>query len=93
MVLSGYEVLAGSREAEASAANLTTPILSCHGTLDPLVAVGRGRQAYRSHAGPERPTEWHEFPIGHEVSPPEIAVIRDWLKARFAAVQTSEVDR
>jgi phospholipase/carboxylesterase len=86
MVLSGYAVLAETREAEASAANRTTPMLFCHGTLDPLVAVGRGRQAYRPHAGPERPTEWHEFPIGHEVSPPEIAVIRDWLKARFETV-------
>jgi len=83
MVLSGYQVLAETREAEASPANRTTPILFCHGTQDPLVAVGRGRQAHGAHASPERPTEWHEFPIGHEVSPAEIAVIRDWLKARF----------
>jgi phospholipase/carboxylesterase len=84
MVLSGYEVLAGTREAEANAANRTTPILFCHGTLDPLVAVGRGRQAHRVHADAERPTEWHEFPIGHEVSPPEIVAIRDWLGGLFA---------
>jgi len=84
MVLSGYEVLAETREAEASAANRTTPILFCHGTHDPLVAVGRGQQAYRAHASPERPTEWHDFPIGHEVSPPEIGVIRSWLAERFA---------
>ena len=86
MVLSGYEVLAETREAEAGAANRATPILFCHGTQDPLVAVGRGRQAYRAHAIPERPTEWHEFPIAHEVSLPEIAVVRDWLEARFASV-------
>ena len=86
MVLSGYEVLAETREAEAGAANRATPILFCHGTHDPLVAVGRGRQAYRAHARPERPTEWHEFPIAHEVSLPEIAVVRAWLEARFASV-------
>ena len=57
MVLSGYEVLADTRDAEASAANRTTPMLFCHGTLDPLVAVGRGRQACRAQAGPERPRE------------------------------------
>jgi phospholipase/carboxylesterase len=83
MVLSGYEVLAETRQAEASAANRTTPMLFCHGTHDPLVSIDRGRQAYRAHASPERPSEWHEFPIAHEVSPPELAVIRDWLKARF----------
>ena len=83
MVLSGYEVLAGTRDGEANDANRTTPMLFCHGTRDPLVAVDRGRQAHRAYAGPERAAEWHEFPIAHEVSPPEIAVIRDWLSARF----------
>jgi phospholipase/carboxylesterase len=85
MVLSGYEVLPDGREAETSAANKTTPMLFCHGTQDPLVAVERGRQAYRAHAHPERKAEWHEFPIGHEVSPPEIEAIRRWLAGRFAA--------
>jgi phospholipase/carboxylesterase len=85
MVLSGYEVLAETRDAEANDANRTTPMLFCHGTLDPLVAVDRGRQAYRAYASPERGAEWHEFPIAHEVSPPEIEVIRLWLWGNFHA--------
>jgi phospholipase/carboxylesterase len=60
-------------------------MLFCHGTYDPLVPIERGRQAYRACARPERPAEWQEFPIGHEVSEPEIGVIRDWLSARFEA--------
>ena len=83
MVLSGYEVLADTREAEASTANRTTPILFGHGTLDPLVAVAYGRQAYRAYGSAERQTAWHEFPIAHEVSLAEIAVIRDWLRSLF----------
>ena len=86
MVLSGYEVLAETREAEGSDANRATPMLFCHGTQDPLVAVQWGRQAHQACAGSGRDVRWHEFPIGHEVSLPEIAVIRDWLKARFASV-------
>jgi phospholipase/carboxylesterase len=86
MVLSGYEVRAETREAEASAANRATPMLFCHGTHDPLVAMERGRQAYRAHARPGRNAQWHEFPIGHEVSPPEIAVIRDWMAQLFDKV-------
>ncbi len=86
MVLSGYEVLADTREAEASPANRATPMLFCHGTYDPLVAIQRGRQAHRAHQSAERQAEWHEFPIAHEVSPDEIAVIAGWLNARFQAV-------
>ena len=83
MVLSGYEVLAETREAEAGAANRATPMLFCHGTQDPLVGVDRGRAAYRVHAQPERKAEWHDFPIGHEVSAEEIEVIRAWLAGLF----------
>jgi phospholipase/carboxylesterase len=83
MVLSGYEVVADTREAEAAEANRATPMLFCHGTHDPMVAVARGRETYRAHARPGRKAEWHEFPMGHEVSPAEIAVIRAWLRGLF----------
>jgi len=92
MVLSGYEVLPETRAAEASGANRATPMLFCHGTYDPLVAIQRGRQAHRAYQSAERPAEWHEFPIAHEVSPPEIAVIAGWLEARFKAAWSIEAD-
>jgi phospholipase/carboxylesterase len=85
MVLSGYEVLAETRQTEASPANRATPMLFCHGTYDPLVAIQRGRQAHRAFLSAERQAEWHEFPIAHEVSPDEIALIAGWLNARFKA--------
>jgi phospholipase/carboxylesterase len=83
MVLSGYEVLAHTREREETEANRSTPMLFCHGTADPLVPIAAGRLAYEAHARPGRPAEWHEFPMGHEVSPAELVVIRRWLAARF----------
>jgi phospholipase/carboxylesterase len=88
MVLSGYEVLPETRGAEASEANRATPMLFCHGTHDPLVGMERGRRAYQAYAGPERKAEWHEFPMGHEVSPAEIVVIRAWLGGLFAPVRS-----
>jgi phospholipase/carboxylesterase len=78
MVLSGYEVLSGTRETEQSPANRATPVLFCHGRLDPLVPWEHGRRAYEAHAH-GRLAEWRDFPIGHEVSLEEIAVIREWL--------------
>ena len=83
MVLSGYEVLSPTREREETPANRTTPMLFCHGTADPLVPIAAGRLAYEAHAGEDRPAEWHEFPMAHEVSPSELTVIRQWLGARF----------
>jgi len=83
LVLSGYEVLPRTREAEASPANRRTPVLFCHGTEDPLVPVARGRAAFQAHATPEREAHWREFPIAHEVSDEEIAAARDWLHARL----------
>jgi phospholipase/carboxylesterase len=83
MVLSGYEVLPPTREREETPANRMTPMLFCHGTADPLVPIAAGRLAYEAHVRPERPAEWHEFPMAHEVSPSELTVIRQWLGARF----------
>jgi phospholipase/carboxylesterase len=85
MVLSGYEVLARSREAETTEANRQTPLLFCHGTHDPMVSIVRARAAFAAYAEGRPRAEWHQFAMGHEVCPPEIDVIRQWLAARFAA--------
>jgi phospholipase/carboxylesterase len=83
MVLSGCELLPGTREAETSEANRQTPLLFCHGSYDPVVDVGRAEEAYQAYrAG--RQAEWREFPMVHQVCAEEIQVVRDWLHARFA---------
>jgi phospholipase/carboxylesterase len=84
MVLSGYEVLARTREAETSEANRKTPLLVGHGTHDPMVSIVRARAAFAAYQEGRPEAEWHQFPMGHEVCPPEIDVIRRWLAARFA---------
>jgi phospholipase/carboxylesterase len=86
MVLSAYEVLAATREAEETAANRATPILFAHGTDDPVVPVERGRAAYEGHAA-GREALWREYPMEHAVCPAEIGDIRDWLAARLGAAK------
>ena len=78
-VLSGYLVLEDRIEAEATDANRATPILFCHGTQDGVVRVERGRRAHTWMTDEGRPTEWHDWPMGHEVVPDEIEVIAQWL--------------
>ena len=79
-VLSGYLLLADTIDAEASDANRSTPLLFCHGTLDDVVRVSRGRRAHRRMTDAGRPTAWHDWPMGHEVVQEEIEVIGDWLR-------------
>ena len=87
MVLSAYELLVGEPREE-SGANAQTPLLFCHGLYDPMVPVASGREAYAAANRGGRPSEWHEFPMGHQVIPEEILVIREWLKARFDSKET-----
>ena len=79
MVLSAYALLEESLASEGSAENADTPMLFCHGTIDEVVATSRGRHAHDLFAKDERPVEWHDFPIGHQVSMEEIAVIKRWM--------------
>jgi phospholipase/carboxylesterase len=85
VVLSGYELLPDTREFEASPINAATPILFCHGSLDPLVPVERGRLAHDAVAAGGRSVEWHEFPHDHTVSLEEIEVVRVFLHQQLAA--------
>lgn len=85
MILSGYRVLPKHYETERSEANQRTPMLVCHGTLDPMLPIDLGHEA-RDFLRAQMPTaeiEWHEFPIQHEVSVPEIEVVAAWLAKRF----------
>lgn len=85
LVLSGYRVLPGCFEAERSEANRGTPLLMCHGTHDPLLPIELGHEArdfLREHM-PTAEIRWHEYPIQHEVSVPEIEVVAAWLRERF----------
>ena len=81
MVLSAYEVLVGSGgEHEANAA---TPALYCHGRNDSMVPMFAGQAACESARKSGREVRWYDFPIGHEVSMPEIQTIAGWLRERL----------
>jgi phospholipase/carboxylesterase len=83
LVASGYELLPETLAAEAATENLATPILFCHGVYDDLVPAARGREAFAARVAEGRPAEWREFPIGHEVSMPEIETFGAWLRERL----------
>ena len=82
MALSTYMVLPETMEAEASPANALTPLLTCHGTLDEVVLPARGRKSFDQIASwvAERPMEWHDYPMGHEVCIEELQAVGGWLR-------------
>jgi phospholipase/carboxylesterase len=86
VALSGYRVAARTMVSEWNDANRATPVFCAHGSNDDLVTLDRGREAYdfvQAHSN-SKEIEWHEFAIGHEVSPEEIHVLGQWLAKRFA---------
>ena len=83
VVLSAYELLPGTRAAESSAANAATPIFFGHGRYDPIVPLAMGKAAHAAFAGGARDARWHEYPIEHSVSMPEIEDVAAWLRERL----------
>lgn len=77
--LSGYLPLADRTAAERSAANQSTPIFLAHGTHDEVVALHRAEASRDALLALGYAVEWHEYVMGHSVSPLEIAELNDWL--------------
>ena len=77
--LSGYLPLAERTAAELNPANRSTPIFLAHGTHDEVVALERGEASRDALLALGYAVEWHEYLMGHSVSPLEIAELNDWL--------------
>ncbi len=79
LALSCYLPLAESLATEAHAANRATPIMMMHGAHDPVIPVDYGAQGHQRLQALGYTSEWHTYPMGHEVHPQQIQVIGTWL--------------
>jgi len=77
--LSGYLPLAAQTEAERHPANQHTPIFLAHGMHDEVVALDRAEASRDALQALGYPVEWHEYPMGHSVSPLEIRELDAFL--------------
>ncbi|MET0329877.1 MAG: alpha/beta hydrolase [Dyella sp.] len=84
VVLSAYLPLAEQLAAERSAANAAVPIFWGHGSADPVVTYPRGEQSRQALEHLGYAVDWHSYPMAHQVCPPELADLRQWLGARLA---------
>ncbi len=80
VALSTYVVAPDRIQENHNDANARIPVLQCHGTYDPMVPLASGERAraFLDEQGLE--VIWHEYPIQHEVSGPELEVIGNFLQ-------------
>jgi len=59
------------------------PLLVAHGAHDDVLPIEHGRRARDAFASRARDFTYREFPIGHGISPDELALVGEWLTARL----------
>ena len=64
---------------EVSFASVDTPIFMAHGQMDPMIPLARAVTSREALIGLGYRPQWHEYGMGHQVCPQEIADIGRWL--------------
>lgn len=85
IALSTYLPLQDQLAAEAHTANAGTPIFMAHGTADPVVALGLGRQSAEVLVAAGYPLTWREYRMQHSVCAEEVTDISAFIESRFRA--------
>ncbi len=84
IALSTYLPIAEASIAESTAVGRTMPVFMAHGSLDPIVPEVLGSRSRDALRALGMDVEWHSYPMAHQVCPPEIHALTQWLGARFA---------
>lgn len=84
MCLSGYLPLADKVAAERHAANQDTPLFMVHGTMDPVIQIGRAVASRDLLKQMGYQVEWHDYPMQHSSCAEEFEHISAWLKKVLA---------
>jgi len=89
MALSTYLPLQSTLDAEvvnnALAQTRELPIFIAHGRSDPMLPLALGQHTFEVLTAAGYGPQWHDYPMAHAVCAEEIAHIRDWLLAIYAA--------
>ena len=83
VALSSYLVLGDSLADERSNANTSTPIFLGHGKLDAILPLSLGQATRDRLLATGYAVDWHEYPIAHTLSAPEVSDLQCWLSQRL----------
>lgn len=79
MALSTYLHDHENLTARLGLANIETPIMMAHGISDPMIPITRAITSREAMIALNYNVQWHEYAMGHQVCPQEIADIAQWL--------------
>ena len=85
LALSTYLPLHDKTPAEAHVASRGLPVFLAHGHSDDIVPWSFGQLTRTALAALGVELAWHEYAMGHSVTPAEIADIRAWLLQRLSS--------
>ena len=68
---------------EVSFASIDMPIFMAHGQMDPMIPIARAITSRQALTDLGYRVEWHDYGMGHQVCPEEIADIGVWLNSCF----------
>ena len=68
---------------EVSFRSIDVPVFMAHGQMDPMIPITRAITSREALVALGYDVEWHEYGMGHEVCPQEIADIGRWLETRL----------
>lgn len=68
---------------EVSFSSIDVPLFMAHGQMDPMIPITRAITSREALIALGYDVEWHEYGMGHEVCPQEIADIGRWLEIRL----------
>lgn len=82
--LAGIVVMSGALyEGDLPPLRSEPPVLIVHGTADEMINVNMARRARRVLEQHGADVDYHEFPMGHHVTPDSLAVVREFVRARL----------
>lgn len=83
IILSGELLYPEELSERIHPANADTPILMIHGQEDDLIPVEEARANRDRLRSLGLAVEWHELPLGHEISLDTVAIADQWIQARL----------
>lgn len=84
VALSTYLPIAERSIAESTPAARAIPVFMAHGAFDPIVPQMLGERSRDALLALGMAVEWHSYPMAHQVCPPEIVALANWLGTRLA---------
>ena len=84
LILSAYLPVPDALELLDDRIPRSTPILCCHGELDPVVPISLGEASARMVQQAGWPLQFRSYPVPHSLHPDEVEEIGKWLAERLA---------